>query len=296
MVSRDEIATRMGKYIRERDFKNIIDTYEQYHDLLYKDYFVGDLHFIAGHAYYFAEAPYKNVDKAIESFNKSINLGFYCAKSYLAFCYIFGDGVPEDLQKAVALFKEAHYEGTQQMKPDFIADFMLHHLIDMSILLNLLRLKKTDDIKYALSTPLRRQSFSCINHPRLFGSINPIGLAEGNFKTLRNLRQTFGKPIESDRFCYDPSRLKTLSDIWASIYDSTDLCTPDALDWIRFLYYEKSFSKEQIINEIGIASRSLDVPQDTEESNESALYVYKVAIVCFTEICKLPPIFERVDL
>jgi hypothetical protein len=182
------------------------------------------------------------------------------------------------------------------MRPDYLADFMLQHLTDMDILLRWLMLNRTDDIKYALSTPLRRQSFSCIIRPWTFSPSNRMEVAERTMKNLHRLRQDLGKSIEYDRFCYDPSRLRTLSDTWGYVYDPTRLHSPDTLNWIAFLHNEKGFPKERIIEAIESACRSLIIPEDTEESNHNALNIYKIAISCFAEIYDLPPLFESVPL
>ena len=53
----------------------------------------------------------QNDDEAFKWFVRSLNSGYPYAKRYIAYCYLYGDGVTQDEAKAISLLKEAAEEG-----------------------------------------------------------------------------------------------------------------------------------------------------------------------------------------
>lgn len=204
------------------NYKKAIDLYEQ--DLKYtpNSSTCAALYCELGRCYFFAEAPYKNATKAVELFNKSISMDFHFAKTWLAFCYIFGDGVPVDLQKAVDLFKEADEQGTKEGAIDRFADFVLCHLVDLRILLELHKQGKLSDIVYVLSDPTRRATFTEITtiwRTPIGNYSNRIEQAKNIQNMVRGWRRDSGSPASNSGY-YDSERLQTLSDTWERVFNA----------------------------------------------------------------------------
>jgi len=275
---------KMHKCYKEGNYKQAIEIYEQ---LLKDNYgasssFHSDVYIELGECYYKADPPYNNVNKAVELFNKAINLGCTYAKSRLAFCYIFGDGVPASLQKALDLFKEA---GKNDM--DKLADFVLDHLIDIRVLFELLKQGKTDDIVYAISDPMRRRDFTAIigmwagtAHFRK-GVHNRIEEAEDMLKTLNDWNQELGYLTNSNRCYYDSTRLKTLADIWENVFGSISVDKyhhPAFLEWFRYFHHTKGETKRAIIGTIDKAAWN--------NNHDEALKLYNATLICLAEMSR----------
>jgi len=104
----------------------------------------------------------------------------WSSKSDLAFCYILGDGVPVNLQKAIDLFVEADRASTGMDNTDYLADFILCQLVDMRILSAL----PIDVFEHVMSNPERR---------KLFTVITTMLKLPGCGSIVWNYRKLFGK-------------------------------------------------------------------------------------------------------
>ena len=255
----------------------------------------GPLHFMLGRCYYMAEAPYKNASKAVEHYTKAVGSGYSPAKSSLAFCCIFGDGVPVDLPKALDLLKQAYKDAKavfSLLTQDRTAYFVLNHLVNIKLLLELWRQGKMDDIDYALSDNVRRRTFLAITndwsntcetpetHSRAETAEQTLQRAQYNRSdpiTARNFR-TSGLYGYDETFSYDKKRLRTLLDVWNKVYgpeclrDKDYEYDPTLLEWIRYYHYQKGVSKERIINQINNALFDL--------GSERLLYETSLSCLC----------------
>jgi len=280
--SLEKKGDQIRKCYTEGNYKEAIERYEQ---LLKNNYsasnsFHRDIYCELGECYYKADPPYNNANKAVELFNKAINLGCTYAKYHLAFCYIFGDGVPVNLQKAVDLFKEA---GKNDM--DKCADFMLNHLIDVRVLFELSKQGKKDDVVYALSDPMRLRDFTFIISMWAVTSHSCRGVhfrieeAEEVLETLNDMNQKNGYLTSSNKLYYDSTRLKTLADTWENIFGSI---SPDKyhhhafLEWFRYFHHTEGETKKRIISTINKVALNANY--------ESAQKLYGAALFCLTEM------------
>jgi len=274
---------KMHKCYLEGNYKQAIEIYEQ---LLKNNYsvcnsFHSDVYKELGECYYEADPPYNNANKAVELFNKAINLGCTYAKSRLAFCYIFGDGVPVNLQKALDLFKEA-----SENSMDKLADFMLCYLVDIRFLFELSKRGKIDDISYALSDPLRRRDFTAIvsmcaipSHSHS-GAHILIKAAEELLEDCNDIARGMGDLTNDSRRYYDSTRLKTLAEQWENIFGSISVNNyhhPAFLEGLRYLHHVKGETKRAIMSTIYKASLN---------NHEEAKRIYNATLICLTEMSR----------
>ncbi|MDR1993681.1 MAG: hypothetical protein LBQ98_09395 [Nitrososphaerota archaeon] len=285
--SLDKKIKQIEECYNNLNYTQVIEVYEQIskefdHDKIQQSFLKVEGYYpdhMLGQCYCLAEV--RNKDKAVEFFTKAIDSGHCYAKSWLAFCYIFGDGVPEDLQKALTLFKEANKETTENAPKDHLSKFMLCHLIDNRILLELWRQRKNDDIRYALADPIGRRNFTTITstwtNPLLSQSSNRIKIAETKLKEANDLKRNLGELSKDNKYFYDSERLKTLSEAWERVFGSLDddkYYNAKLFEWIKMQHYKKGWSKERIINTIDVAAVN---------RHNVAKQIYDTAFNCLTE-------------
>jgi len=169
------------------------------------------------------------------------------SKPQLAFCYILGDDVPMDLEKAVDLFTETAVETNMA---NYLSDFMLSQLIDLRVLLELHKQKKDEDIKYILGDPERRKTFTEITGIWQSPTADYFKRME-----LAERWQRSNSCSEGNDLYYDSSRLKTLNDVWERLYCSNysaNKCyySPGLLKWVRYYCRNNGISKDELIQSI----------------------------------------------
>jgi hypothetical protein len=193
------------------------------------------------------------------------------AKSDLALRYIFGDGVPVNLQRARDLFMESDKENGHEP----LADFILCQMVDILILCGL----PSDVFEHVMANPARRKIFTeFITTPlKLPVSGSSLEIA----KALQNGIRTLNR---GDDGGYNLHHLTAIVDIWqktfGSVYygekyrrgDLSDFYKPQILEWIR--YDQRTFGTEiDVFRDMVLASCF---------NPEYAYQLYCTAIKCFT--------------
>ncbi|MCL1817181.1 MAG: hypothetical protein FWG43_06245 [Clostridiales bacterium] len=269
--SMEQQLSKANEFYCNRRYKEAVEILERLQTgnrFAYNIYSV-ECHCLLGRCYYMNGAS----NKAAASFKKTIELspvpGFVWereAKSWLAFCYIFGDAVPVDLPRALSLFIAAAKPCDEAGWGDVhncLAEFMLNLLINLRVLFELWKQKKEYDLTYALSN---LEAFSFICEKWLFGVLPHEDKAETVSRDLARYRGWAPPTVGALKYItYEPPRLKILSAVWDDIFGpaipwnynnmyTAKFYNGDLLHWLNYYVNIKKFSKELLIRHIDFAS------------------------------------------
>ncbi|MDR0797278.1 MAG: hypothetical protein LBE70_00945, partial [Nitrososphaerota archaeon] len=170
------------------------------------------------------------------------------------FCYIFGDGVPVNLQKATDLLREADEHGKRVGNIDPFADFVLCKLVNLRLLLELCKRGQGAFVGHVLSDTTRMTFFM-----------------EATATWKAN-----GHNIKVGTDFIMPSVYDVWKQVFGSVYDDSQYHNPKLLEWTRYFHYKKGVPKDGVIWPIFLVAIGLD----------EARKVYRVAIDCLVEMTK----------